>query len=51
MQEIGVDHIMFAVDWPFVANLPAMKWMNELQISQADKNKIFGSNAQKLFRL
>ncbi len=51
MQEVGVDHIMFAVDWPFVANPPAMKWMNELQISQADKNKIFGENARKLFRL
>ena len=51
MQEIGVDHIMFAVDWPFVANPLAMKWMNELQISQSDKNKIFGGNAQKLFRL
>jgi predicted TIM-barrel fold metal-dependent hydrolase len=51
MQEMSVDHIMFAVDWPFVANPPAMKWMNELQISQADKAKIFGGNAQKLFRL
>ena len=51
MQELGVDKIMFAVDWPFVANPPAMKWMNELQISQADKAKIFGANAQKLFRL
>jgi 2,3-dihydroxybenzoate decarboxylase len=51
MQEMGIDKIMFAVDWPFVANPPAMKWMNELQISQADKNKIFGENARKLFRL
>ncbi len=51
MQEIGIDKIMFAVDWPFVANPPAMKWMKELQISQADKDKIFGGNAKKLFRL
>lgn len=51
MQEIGVDKIMFAVDWPFVANPPAMEWMRALQISQADKDKILGANAQKLFRL
>ncbi len=51
MQEMGVDHIMFAVDWPFVANPPAMKWMNELQISKSDKDKIFGANAQALFKL
>lgn len=51
MQELGAERIMFAVDWPFVANPPAVKWMNELQISRSDKDKIFGRNAQKLFRL
>lgn len=51
LQELGVEKIMFAVDWPFVANPPAMKWMNELQISKADKDRIFGGNARALFRL
>ena len=27
VMEMGIDHILFAVDWPFVANPPATKWM------------------------
>jgi len=27
VQEMGVDRIMFAVDWPFVANPLGTKWM------------------------
>lgn len=51
MLEMGIDRIMFAVDWPFVDNPPAMEWMNTLQISPEDKAKIFSGTAEKLFRL
>jgi 2,3-dihydroxybenzoate decarboxylase len=51
MMELGIDRIMFSVDWPFVANPPAMEWMRTLQISDADKQKIFGGNAKKLLKL
>ena len=27
VMEMGVDRILFAVDWPFVANPPAVEWM------------------------
>jgi predicted TIM-barrel fold metal-dependent hydrolase len=51
MMELGADRIMFSVDWPFVANPPAMEWMRTLQISDADKQKILGGNARKLLGL
>ncbi|MDF2119573.1 amidohydrolase family protein [Roseiarcaceae bacterium H3SJ34-1] len=51
MMELGADRIMFSVDWPFVANPPAMEWMRTLQISETDKQKIFGGNARNLLRL
>jgi len=51
MMELGADRIMFSVDWPFVANPPAMEWMRTLQISETDKQKIFGGNARKLLGL
>lgn len=51
MLELGSDKIMFAVDWPFVANQPAMDWIDTLQISPADRVKILSGNASALLQL
>jgi len=49
--EMGIDRILFAVDWPFVANLPAVHWMERLALSDADKVKILSGNSQRLLRM
>jgi predicted TIM-barrel fold metal-dependent hydrolase len=51
MMEMGMDRIMFAVDYPYVVNADAMKWIDTLQISGEDRAKMLGGTAQKLFRL
>jgi predicted TIM-barrel fold metal-dependent hydrolase len=51
MLELGIDHILFSVDWPFVENEPGMKWMETVPLSAEDKAKMFHRNAQALLRL
>jgi predicted TIM-barrel fold metal-dependent hydrolase len=51
VQEMGVDRILFAVDWPFVANAPATKWMQSVPLCDEDKVKILSGNAKKLLRM
>ncbi len=51
VMEMGVDHILFAVDWPFVMNPPAMEWMTTVPLSDADKAKILSGNAQRLLKM
>ncbi len=51
MTELGMDRIMFAVDWPFVTNKPAMDWVETLQISREDKVKLLSGNAKKLLKI
>jgi 2,3-dihydroxybenzoate decarboxylase len=51
VMEMGVDHILFAVDWPFVMNPEAVDWMKDVPLSGADKAKILSGNAQKMLRL
>jgi 2,3-dihydroxybenzoate decarboxylase len=51
MQELGPDRILFAVDWPFVDNRPAVEWMQRVSICAEDRAKILSGNAKKLLRL
>jgi predicted TIM-barrel fold metal-dependent hydrolase len=52
VMEMGVDHILFAVDWPFVAdNKPAVEWMAGIPLSDEDKVKILSGNAQRLLKM
>jgi predicted TIM-barrel fold metal-dependent hydrolase len=51
VMEMGIDRILFAVDWPFVANKPAVEWMKTVPLCDEDKIKILSSNAKRLFRL
>jgi 2,3-dihydroxybenzoate decarboxylase len=51
IQELGVDRILFSVDWPFVPNDPGTEWMESLHLSNEDKDKILNGNAKKLLRM
>lgn len=51
VMEMGVDRILFAVDWPYVANGPGVEWMQSVPLSDEDKAKILSGNAQKLLRI
>jgi predicted TIM-barrel fold metal-dependent hydrolase len=52
VMEMGVDRILFSVDWPFVANPPGVKWMTEeVPLCREDKVKILGGNAKRLLRM
>src|SRR6478735_7816527 len=48
VMELGIDRILFAVDWPFVANKPAVQWMETVPLCDEDKAKILSGNAQRL---
>jgi len=48
IQEMGVDRILFAIDYPFVENGPGPKWMENLMLNADDKAKILHGNAERL---
>jgi 2,3-dihydroxybenzoate decarboxylase len=51
VMEIGIDHILFAVDWPFVMNPPAAGWMKGIPLSDEDKAKILSGNARRILKM
>lgn len=51
IMELGSEKIMFAVDWPFVANPPAMEWFETVQLSASDRQRILSGNAAAFLKL
>jgi 2,3-dihydroxybenzoate decarboxylase len=52
VQEMGVDRILFSVDYPFVPNEPTwVEWMDRVALSADDRAKIMGRNAERLLKL
>jgi 2,3-dihydroxybenzoate decarboxylase len=51
VMELGIDRIMFSVDYPFVDNQPAVDWIPTIPLSDADKTKLLHANARKLLRI
>ena len=51
IQEMGVDRVMFSVDYPFVENGPGAEWAEQLSFSREDRVKILNGNARRLLRL
>lgn len=50
-QEMGVDRILFSVDYPFEANPPGPAWLETIPFCDEDKAKIASGNAKRILRL
>ncbi len=51
VMEMGVDRILFSVDWPFVENKPGTQWMDNVPLCDEDRVKILNGNARRLLRM
>jgi len=49
--QIGADHVMFSVDWPFEDIDHAAVWFDDADIAENDRLKIGRTNAARLFKL
>jgi 2,3-dihydroxybenzoate decarboxylase len=51
VMEMGIDRILFSVDYPYVDNLPGAKWTETLPLCAEDKEKLLNGNARRLLKL
>jgi predicted TIM-barrel fold metal-dependent hydrolase len=49
--EVGVERIMFSADHPWASMAEARKFLDQIPVSDADRERIAHGNAEKLFRL
>lgn len=51
VQEMGIDRIMFSVDYPFVENPTGTGWIDHIPLCTEDMHKLLNGNARKLLKL
>jgi predicted TIM-barrel fold metal-dependent hydrolase len=51
VQEMGVDRILFSVDYPFVENAPGTEWVHRIPLCAEDKAKILNGNVKRLLKM
>jgi predicted TIM-barrel fold metal-dependent hydrolase len=49
--EVGVDRIMFSVDYPYGSMQEARAFLESLPLSPADRERIAHGNAERLYRV
>ncbi len=51
LMTLGIDNILFSIDWPYESNLDGVQFLRELPLSDQDKRKVAHLNAERLLRL
>jgi 2,3-dihydroxybenzoate decarboxylase len=46
---VGIDNMMFSIDWPFESNKVGMDYLHHLPLSPADMEKFTHGNAERIF--
>lgn len=51
IKAIGAENILWAIDHPYQPTPPAVAWMDATPISHADRELIYHTNAERIFRI
>ena len=51
MMEMGIDRILFSVDYPFVENPPGTEWAERLPSRPTTRTKILNGNAKRMLKM
>jgi 5-carboxyvanillate decarboxylase len=51
IEVLGVDRIMFAADYPYESVEEGVKFLDEVDITEEQRRKIYSINAERIFRL
>jgi 5-carboxyvanillate decarboxylase len=51
IDKIGIDRIMWAIDYPFQPTAPAVAFIESAPLSEIERNKIAHGNAERIFKI
>lgn len=51
IKKIGVDNVLWAIDYPYQPSAPAVKFMDDAPVSDTDRAKLYHKNAERIFHI
>jgi predicted TIM-barrel fold metal-dependent hydrolase len=51
VQTLGVDNVLFSIDWPYESNEDGMNYLKKIPLSPGDVEKIAHGNAERVLKL
>jgi len=51
VMEMGIDRVMFSVDYPFVENTLGTQWVDTIPLCDEDKQKLLSGNAKRILKM
>jgi 5-carboxyvanillate decarboxylase len=51
IRQLGIDNVMWAVDYPYQPTAPAVAFMDGVQVSDAERHQLYHGNAERLFHI
>jgi 5-carboxyvanillate decarboxylase len=51
IDKIGVDNVMWAIDYPYQPTAPAVQWIDSAPLSDTEREKICHGNAERIFHI
>ena len=49
VDKIGIDNVMWAIDYPYQPTAPAVAFLESAPLSTADRERIAHGNAERIF--
>jgi 5-carboxyvanillate decarboxylase len=51
VDQIGIDNVMWAIDYPYQPSAPAVAFLESAPLSPADRQRVAHGNAERIFRI
>jgi 5-carboxyvanillate decarboxylase len=51
IKALGVDNVLWAIDYPYQPSAPAVAFMDSAPVSDADREKLYHGNAERIFHI
>ena len=49
IEKIGIDNVMWAIDYPYQPTAPAVAFIDSAQLSDKEREQVAHSNAERIF--
>lgn len=51
IKALGIDNVMWAIDYPYQPSAPAVKFMDTAPVTEAEREKLYHGNAERIFHI